>query len=238
LEIWKPASTNQIANAARLEVSKTSSLLNRLLNRGAIELVKQPGKKKYYQVSERLFNIYYLMRKRGVTDDRVKVVVDFMSIFYPDLIEQAQYIIEEAYDLPIMEIKDHLLALRFIIERIPGYENEEDELFREIFEGIQKLKNKQSAFIFGFVKALLEHVILSAAKGHASEQLPMLTALTTVKFTFVEEILEATEALIVGLKIYLGEERPLVTQEIFEMGKDIADQIRAKQSELAKSREI
>jgi hypothetical protein len=43
------------------------------------------------------------------------------------------------------------------------------------------------------------------------------------------------EAFVVGLKIFLGEKRPLVAQEIFEIGKDIADHIRSTQAELANS---
>jgi tetratricopeptide (TPR) repeat protein len=118
LEIWEPASTNSIANVARMEVSKVSALLSRLLNRGAIELVEQPGKKKYYQVSERLFNIYYLMRKRGAPDNRVNVTVRFMAVFYPDLIEQIRWIVEEACNLPADARQDHLWALSSILKRI------------------------------------------------------------------------------------------------------------------------
>jgi predicted transcriptional regulator len=319
LEIWEPASTNSIASAARMEVSKVSALLNRLLNRGAIELVKQPGKKKYYQVSERLFNIYYLMRKRGTPDDRVKIVVDFMSVFYPELIDQAKWIALEASDLAKELRRDHLLALVAIIRKIPN------SLFRKLFNDIPSiittdvhgileeqllrgisdnpeiylniLKEKMSSLekyqlivsntrYFSFLELteisikqlelffeiayisrlfstvcpidsiefnqmivnnreevnnaierykviILDGVSIAVARGYedANEFLKILTNAHPSTLLILEPI-------VIGLKIFLGEERPLVSQEIFEIGKDIADRIRAKQAELASSTEI
>jgi hypothetical protein len=126
LEIWKPATANQVAEAARMEVSKTSALLNRLMKRGAIEIVQQSNKKKYYQVSERLFNIYYLMRKRGVMENQIKIVVDFITILYPNLLIPAQNISSEALELPKDLRKDHLLALVDIMGRISDNKTSRD----------------------------------------------------------------------------------------------------------------
>ena len=300
LEIWKPASTNQIASAARLEVSKTSALLNRLLNRGAIELVEQPGKKKYYQVSERLFNIYYLMRKSGTTDDRVRVVLDFMSIIYLDMIEQAKWIAKGAFLLSIDERKEHTLALRSVIENTTSlYQKKEilkiipediiDDMIklsgkkklyfsdlvkevsvsREEFFGIFKTQGEESSeeLFFDFLMSLLfEHMnsrnnsisgiaksFKDEVKGIEDQFTAMIIALSinASAMSLMEKVFFAIdidkintafsdsklEPLIVGLRIFFGEERPLVAQEIFEMGKDVADRIRTKQAELAKATE-
>jgi DNA-binding transcriptional ArsR family regulator len=300
LEIWKPASTNQIASAARLEISKTSALLNRLLNRGAIELVEQPGKKKYYQVSERLFNIYYLMRKRGTTDDRVKVAVDFMSIFYSDLTEQAKWIAEEALLLSIDGKKEHLLALQSILKNTTSlYQKKEilkiipeeisdaiakllgmktvyfSDLIKEVsvsrenFSSIFKVQEEEfnKELFFDFLMSLLfEHLnsqnnsISSIAKNFKNEvkgiedqiiELIVVLSSNTSAMSLVEKVFFAIdidkintafsdsklEPLIVGLRIFFGEKHPLVAQEVFEVGQDVADRIRAKQEELAKSRE-
>jgi predicted transcriptional regulator len=226
LEIWEPASTNSIASAARMEVSKVSALLNRLLNRGAIELVKQPGKKKYYQVSERLFNIYYLMRKRGTPEDRVKVVVDFMSVFYPNLVKQATWIMEEVNSLPIYAIQDHLSALSFIMER-SSRDDPKQKIYEVFHETIQKfISNTKIAE--ETIKEISELAIEMTAKDCNDRVLLLLS-----KNSDTSKSNDPLEPLLVGLKIFLGEERPLVSQEIFEIGKDIADRIRAKQAELA-----
>jgi DNA-binding transcriptional ArsR family regulator len=210
LEIWKPATANQIAEAARMEVSKTSALLNRLMKRGAIELVEQSGKKKYYQVTERLFNIYYLMRKRGVEDDLVKTTVDFMVIFYQDLHNVFLRIINEVKCSNINVTKYHILALEYIN---PLIDKEIEKLNQELIEDVIQITDL---------------VIIETARGKYTAQ----------NFnSLVEKMIHSNryEPIIVGLKIFFGEERPLVAQEVFEIGKDIADRIRIKQVELANS---
>jgi hypothetical protein len=235
-----------------------------LLNRGAIELVKQPGKKKYYQVSERLFNIYYLMRKRGTPDDRVKVAVDFTSVFYVDEIEQLEYFSKELDSLPVEESRETWLAAKLILERISS-KNHQDGIFQDMSKeeintimedlnlallGIKDLEKQQQRLeatkkdlnikkktlvsqnqdLEAQKKEIIEKVVLLAAKGSADLSFSIVNKVTE---SFADSGLEPLEPLIVGLKIFMGEERPLVSQEIFEIGKDIADRIRAKQAELA-----
>ncbi len=81
LDLWDPVTAHKVARVARLSVSKTSSLLHRLVNRGAIQIVEQRGRQNIYQASERLFNIYYLMRRRHQAN-RVRAAVTFMTHFY------------------------------------------------------------------------------------------------------------------------------------------------------------
>ena len=64
-DLWDPSTARYVAKAARIEVNKTSTLLGRLVERGAVEVVDQKGKSKSYQVAERMYNIYHLMRRRG-----------------------------------------------------------------------------------------------------------------------------------------------------------------------------
>lgn len=82
LEVWDPGSAKQIAEAARVSVNTASSLLNRLSDRGAV--VKRPGTGRavLYQAAERLFNIYYLMRRRSHPSSRVRALVAFMTQYY------------------------------------------------------------------------------------------------------------------------------------------------------------
>ncbi len=237
LEFWKPASTNEIAKATRLDVNKASALLKRLLDRGAIEIVEQSSKKKYYQVSERLFNIYYLMRKRGGNSDRVRVVVEFMALFYPSAYEQIRRILVDSLNLPIQQQKDHLYAARLLLNKTPN-----DEL--QSMDKLVRFHENHSAML----EELTASTIEMASNGCAKEVLSELTQLIVnldlessvtklqtllgeeTHFVFDERFV-GIEPLIVGLRIFLGEERPLVPQEVFEVGKDIADRIRSKQAE-------
>jgi len=81
-ELWEPAEARQVAGRCRLAVNKTSALLNKLVNRGAVTKARQVGRKKLYQVAERLYNIYHLMRLSGIEADRVRALIRFMIPLY------------------------------------------------------------------------------------------------------------------------------------------------------------
>jgi tetratricopeptide (TPR) repeat protein len=81
-EIWEPAEARQVARRCRLEVNKTSALLKRLVEKGAVVEAGKVGRKNLYQVAERLYNIYHLMRLSGIETDRVRALVRFMTPMY------------------------------------------------------------------------------------------------------------------------------------------------------------
>ncbi len=82
--LWKPATARDIADRARLETSLCSAQLRRLIERGVVsEKGGTPRRKRYY-LTERLYNIYYLLRN-GVSDQIVKALIQFMVEYYsPD----------------------------------------------------------------------------------------------------------------------------------------------------------
>jgi len=108
-ELWDPSSSRKVAKVARLDVSKTSSLLLRLIERGAVVEVKGTGRSKMYQVAERMYNIYYLMRRQGAPLIRVRRIVWFMVNFYEpeELIKATKMIAQEACKLEPAFRKDH-----------------------------------------------------------------------------------------------------------------------------------
>ncbi len=82
-DLWKPAFTNEIAERARIATSKCSAQLMRLIERGAVLVAGGSARRKQYYLSERMYNIYYLLR-RG-TDRLVEVLIGFMAAYYsPD----------------------------------------------------------------------------------------------------------------------------------------------------------
>ena len=119
-EIWDPAAARQVADAARLEVSKTSALLGRLIERGAVVEANGRGKAKLYQVAERMYNIYYLMRRQGGASGRVRAVVNFMVSFYSakELVKAVRSIAEEACQLAMTDRTDHYMAYTELISHI------------------------------------------------------------------------------------------------------------------------
>jgi len=121
LEHWNPVSAADIARTSRLNVNEVSSLLNRLVSRGAVEIFEQRPRRKLYQAAERLYNIYYLMRRRGQPADRVRAAVSFMVLFYGSK-ELATTIVElakEACALPAGATEDHFAAYAELARKAP-----------------------------------------------------------------------------------------------------------------------
>jgi tetratricopeptide (TPR) repeat protein len=81
-EAWAPATAAEVAIVARVDVHRASALLGRLVQRGAVSVASTDGKKKHYQLTERLYNVYYLMRRRGTPSQRVRAAVSFMVGYY------------------------------------------------------------------------------------------------------------------------------------------------------------
>ena len=79
-DLWKPALTKEVAERARLETSKCSAHLARLIERGVVRLDGGSARRKQYYLSERMYNIYYLLR-RG-QDRLVEVLIRFMAAYY------------------------------------------------------------------------------------------------------------------------------------------------------------
>ncbi len=129
--IWEPAEAARVARDARINVNITSSLLKRLESRGSVSITKSSGRKKSYQVTERLYNIYHLMRISGSQSDRVRAVVDFMINFYEgkELAKKLEELTEDACCLDSAERRDHLEAYRVVLQKVQS----PDEFRRIIF---------------------------------------------------------------------------------------------------------
>ena len=98
LDIWDPSTAKQVAEAARVGTNVASAMLARLTDRGAV--IKAPGQGRIaiYYAAERLFNIYYLMRRRSHPSNRVRALVTFMMEYYDgdELVDTTALLIREA----------------------------------------------------------------------------------------------------------------------------------------------
>jgi tetratricopeptide (TPR) repeat protein len=118
LDLWDPMPARSVAHNARMPVSTTSAYLNRLVSRGAVAIANFPGRKKLYESAERLYNIYYLMRKRGHPSNRVRAAVRFMVQFYPgrELVRPVADLAREACRLEPSLRADHYEAYKGIVD--------------------------------------------------------------------------------------------------------------------------
>ena len=80
--LWKPATTREIADQARIGTSTCSAQLARLGERGVVQVAGGSARRKQYYLSERLYNIYYLLRRRRGPDRLVEALILLMQSYY------------------------------------------------------------------------------------------------------------------------------------------------------------
>jgi len=117
-DLWDPSTARTVAQAARVDVNTTSALLKRLADRGAVTSPYKRGRAQYYQVAERMYNVYHLMRRRGPAASRVHAVVRFMVSLYRDeeLVQTTRSLVEEASRLSTGKRREHFAAYEAIIQ--------------------------------------------------------------------------------------------------------------------------
>jgi len=79
---WDPITVDDIRRELRKPSNSVSVQIKRLIDEGFIEEAAGHAKKKSYQVSERFYNIYYLMRHSREGRKRLRWLVGFMQTFY------------------------------------------------------------------------------------------------------------------------------------------------------------
>ena len=89
---WDPMSARQAADALGWKVNLVSAQLDRLVQSGVAEKVKAgKGKRMAFQVAERFFNIWYLMRASRRVRRKLMWLVEFLRVFFStdELLKQA-----------------------------------------------------------------------------------------------------------------------------------------------------
>ena len=78
-EGWKPMLAKEVADAAKLSSSHASAQLRQLLERGYVREVRLPAEKRIrYEVSDRFYNIYYLLRFSRTVRERLERLIAFL----------------------------------------------------------------------------------------------------------------------------------------------------------------
>ena len=83
IDLWQSSSTGEIAARARMDVRPVSTLLGRLVERGAV-VVEGGGRKRRYAAAERLYSIYYKLRRERDEAAIVRNLIHFMAVFYTE----------------------------------------------------------------------------------------------------------------------------------------------------------
>ena len=80
--IWKPATAREIAAQTRLSTNHCSALLKRLVQFGAVAIEEGNAYRQRYHLTERLYSLYYLLRRGGAAAEPVRALIDFMVGLY------------------------------------------------------------------------------------------------------------------------------------------------------------
>lgn len=78
IDLWRPSTTAEIAGHARQDVRTVSSLLARLVKRGAVAY-EGSGKKRLYHATQRLYSIYYKLRRQRDEAAVVESLIHWMA---------------------------------------------------------------------------------------------------------------------------------------------------------------
>ena len=117
-DLWKPATAREIANRARIETSKCSAQLARLVDRGAVEVSGGSARRKLYYLTERLYNIYYLMRRARGPAPLIEALIRFMEGYY-SADELKEFGARMAREMPGLDGRARAvqrMALEFLVE--------------------------------------------------------------------------------------------------------------------------
>ena len=121
--LWRPATTKEIAQEARIATNQCSAQLKRLEALGAVSVVGGSPRRMTYYLTERMFNIYYLLRLSGRASDLVRALVRFMQSYY-SLPKQVQVAHEIAQTMASRDTRTREIArdtLTQLLEGIPEH---------------------------------------------------------------------------------------------------------------------
>ena len=162
---WDPTSAAVLAEKLRMDTSVVSAGLNRLVNDGVVEKAPSPpGEKLFFQITERFFNIWYLMRASRRVRRKLLWLVEFLKMFYgaSGLRQRAHRLIHEP--MPPERDQSHRAELALAYARAV----EEPDLRRALEnEGIRSLMSCnvedghsiRAMFDFDGEDASLKHVV-------------------------------------------------------------------------------
>ena len=119
VDLWRPSTTSEIAARASLGIRTVSTMLGRLLNRGAIEF-GGTGKKRIYSAVEGLYCIYYKLRRERGSAQIVRDLIRFMRLVFS---EREQQEILEAANSKSPKNQALLQGLRLAIDDEPRLES-------------------------------------------------------------------------------------------------------------------
>ena len=161
IDLWQASRTGEIAARARMDVRTVSTMLGRLVDRGVV-IVEGSGKKRLYS-AERLYSIYYKLRREHNEAAVVENLIRFMVAFYSEseLAEMSGTLMAEA---------DQSKAIREGIKRAMAELPQVNSVFSGMaWPGLEEPSNEAAAPDNGKGEQLFQE-ILTAFEERAFEK--------------------------------------------------------------------
>ena len=188
---WSPMLAKEVAAASKLSSSHASAQLRQLVEKGYARELKLPREKRVrYEVSDRFYNIYYLVRFSRTGRHRLERLVHFLHDLFGPTSMRAMYpaaleVLRE-HELPAGDVSDWLGVLARFVASDSEYEGRED--WRQ---SAMELINKA----IGTEAPVLEEIELAFAGPHPPEYRDFLARLRQGVELLEAERYEDAEAL-------------------------------------------
>ena len=146
-QLWKPATTREVADKARIDTNRCSAFLKRLVDRGAVTVDGGTPRRRQYYLTERLYNIYYLLRRPTGEGQAVNALIRFMSSCYSpaQMLDVGVRIARESEraDTRLRQLQE--LAFRSLLE-LPEMEGMREDLLTDA-EVVDRFSSDETADI-------------------------------------------------------------------------------------------
>ncbi len=161
--LWKPTSAREIADRARIQTSQCSAQLTRLIDRGAVEVSGGSTRRKLYYLTERLYNIYYLMRRARGPAPLIDALIRFMEAYYStdELKTFVARMAQEALGSDGDAMPLHQMALERLF-RLPSLKAHREEMLShssQVFADAhgEAVADRTSSIVQGLINTALEN---------------------------------------------------------------------------------
>ena len=130
IDLWQPSKPGEIAARARMDIRVVSTMLGRLVDRGVV-IVEGSGRKRLYAAAERLYCIYYKLRRERDEAAVVRNLIHFMAVYYSEaeLFEMSSKLIAEAARSPAIR-----KGIEWAIAEMPQVDNSFSFMKRQSME--------------------------------------------------------------------------------------------------------
>lgn len=214
-DLWQPSFAREIARAARMSVNEASRDLGRLESRGAVAVVGQERRAKLYQLTERLYNLYHLMRHHRLPPRRLRDALALMLHVYapprPTVSTPGERLfVQDAFARPL-DAGPAGFALAIMLGQAGLWPDALREAARTLAD---------PAHASAHLDDLIAFFIEAGAAGQAAGALVVLEASPTAPLV---------EALVAALQLEAGQ-TPRVPQEIGEVARDVVERMATRRA--------